>query len=126
MSEKLIVESKVKALLLQLPGVKSVGQEVLDMLSEGVRTAATATIMGMCRVTPGGRLLLAEDGAERACAMPQSDSHPGWGPYNEWQREIRLGLTKLKFEEWSLGRRTEIEQVDKAERKGLTGPAEKA
>lgn len=72
MSEKLIVESRVKELLLAATKAKSVGQEVLDMLSEGVRTAATAAIMGMCRVTPGGRLLLA----------------PALPPYAEVERRV--------------------------------------
>ena len=58
--EKLIVESRVKELLLAATKAKSVGQEVLDMLSDGVRTVAEQALC-MCRVTPGGRLLLAED-----------------------------------------------------------------
>ena len=106
--EKLIVESKVKALLMKLPGVKSVGQEVLDQMSRDVRIdAELALSTKRVRLTPGGRLL---------CALPEEAPKavaPGgamvggevavdaeWGPYHEWQAERRSGRTKLPFEEW--------------------------
>ena len=61
MSEKLIVESRVKELLLAATKAKSVGQEVLDFLSSEVRDSANQCLKDFARLTPGGRLLLLEE-----------------------------------------------------------------
>ena len=122
MSDKLIVESKVKALLLKLPGVKSIGQEILDKMSDNVRMDIERSLENN-RLTPSGRLLLWGDDkaitlesrircrsdwaakeVDRLCARAKETLAANGGERMEsttdWRMAVFNGETELGLEAW--------------------------
>ena len=62
--EQLLVLSKVRPLLAALPGVKTIGADVLVELSEQVRRSIPHA-MTWCRLSPTGRLMVQKESTER-------------------------------------------------------------
>ena len=110
--EQLLVLSKVRPLLAALPGVKSVGADVLEEMSEQVRRSIPLVLL-WARLSPTGRLMApkivekngvryptAPAPGEGDCAIQEETSEPNSLERTAWRMAAFNGDTLLGFHEW--------------------------
>ena len=120
---ELLNQKRIKEIL-KSGGAKTVSAEAVAWIGAVAREAAK-NLAQSGRRTPGGRLmapkfapsLMARQAAlppepalgegalvvQEAVPTPVSgivENHPEWDEYNDWQQQVRLGKTRLPYEEW--------------------------
>ena len=130
MSAKKINRALVQDILSKGDGVKTVASEAVDWVIS-VAEEAAKNLAASGRKTPGGRLMAPkmdpglqarcmarEAGTPTAEAAPAPDGEE-WTDRHEWQQQVRLGKTKLPYEEWlEAKKRMEHEETQAKERHG--------
>ena len=126
---ELLNQKRIKEIL-RSGGAKTVSSEAVAWIGAVAREAAK-NLATSGRRTPGGRLMAPkmDPGLQARCMAreaetPTAEAAPApdgeeWTDRHEWQQRVRLGKTKLPYEEWlEAKKRMEHEETQAKERHG--------